>query len=413
MQSVGNSCSCLSRGRDVARPVHRHKTGVRVRELVATRWTLAIITLLILTGCKKENAYVPPPAAQVGVARPLQQTVTPYFEATGSAAAFNEVDLVARVEGFVQEIDYVDGALAKRGNTLFVVEPAPYQAKLQQAQAGLAATQAQLVQAEAEFTRQSTLSQREFASQAVVDVARAKRDSIRADLSNQQASLTLAEINLGYTNVTAPFDGIITEHLVSVGELVGVTGPTKLASIVQLDPIYVTFNVSEQDVLRLQAAMIKRGITSADLGTVPLDIGLMTESGYPHHGKIDYVAPTIDTATGTRLVRGLLHNPDHALLPGMFARIRVPIAVQKGEALLVPDQALGSDQGGRYLLLVDQDNVVQQRAVQIGPLVGSLRVITSGIGPSDRVVVSGLSRAIPGEKVVPQDVPVTGTGDRP
>ena len=199
----------------------------------------------------------------------------------------------------------------------------------------------------------------------------------------------------------------MTAHLVSVGGLVGVTNPTKLATIVQLDPIYATFSVSEQDVLRIKAAMKERGIKAVDTSKVPVEVGLMTEDGYPHVGALNYVAPEIDPSTGTLTVRGLLQNADRALLPGMFLRIRVPLALEKQNALLVPDQALGADQGGSYLLVVDKDNVVQQRAVKTAQLVGKLRVIASGLEPDDRVVVSGNQKAIPGEKVAPSDTTIT------
>ena len=203
----------------------------------------------------------------------------PYLEVTGNAVAYNQVDLEARVQGYLQEINYQDGAEAKKADTLFVIEPAPYQAQLQQAQATLAATQADLVQAEAEFTRQFTLGKSDFASQSKVDEARAKRDSDKAQILNNQAGVTIAAINLGYTQVTAPFDGRVTAHLVSVGGLVGVTGPTKLATIVQLDPIYATFTVSEQQVLRVKEAMVKSGFKPGEFKGIPVEVGLMTEDG--------------------------------------------------------------------------------------------------------------------------------------
>lgn len=327
----------------------------------------------------------------------------PYLEVTGNSVAYNQVDLVARVEGFLQEIDYKDGADAKQGDTLFVIEPTPYQAKLQQAQATAAATQAQLVQTQAEYNRQASLGRSDFSSKSTVDQALAARDTNQANLNNQQAGITLAAINLGYTRVTAPFDGVVTAHLVSVGSLVGVNSPTKLATIVQLNPIYATFTISEQDVLRIKTAMAQRGITGADIANVPVEVGLMTEDGYPHVGKLNYVAPEIDPSTRTLTVRGLLQNDNHALLPGLFLRIRIPLALQKADALLVPDQALGADQSGSYLLVVDKDNIVQQRTVKTGQLVGALRVIASGLAADDRVVVSGNQKAIPGEKVAPQD----------
>lgn len=365
------------------------------------------LTLAVAAACKKQNAYVPPPPPQVGVAKPLHQNVLPYLTSTGNAEAFNQVNLEARIQGFLQEIDYQDGAAAKLGDTLFVIEPAPYQAQLQQAQATLAATQADLIQAQAEYTRQSTLGKSDFASQSVVDQARAKLDSDKAKILNDQAGVTIAAINYGYTRVTAPFDGIVTAHLVSIGGLVGVGGPTKLATIVQLDPIYVTFNVSEQDVLRVKAAMAARGLKPADVGKIPIEVGLMNENGFPHRGTIDYIAPNLDTSTGTLEVRGIFENANRALLPGMFARIRVPLAVSETDALLVPDMAIGADQAGNYLLLVDKDNVVQQRTVVTGQLVGPLRVITSGLTADDVVVVSGNQRAIPGQKIDPQTTTLT------
>jgi RND family efflux transporter MFP subunit len=372
-----------------------------------------VLTLAAISGCKKQNAYIPPPPPQVGVAKPLQQAVMPYLEVTGNAVAYNSVDLEARVQGFLQEIDYKDGAGVKQGDTLFVIEPTPYQAQLQQAQATLAGTQADLIQAQAEYTRQSTLGKSDFASQSVVDQARAKLDADKAKILNNQAGVTIAAINLGYTRVTAPFDGTVTAHLVSIGGLVGVSGPTKLATIVQLDPIYVSFTVSEQEVLRVKSAMALRGLTKAEVGKIPVDVGLMNESGYPHNGTIDYIAPSIDPSTGTLQVRGVFENANHALLPGMFARIRVPFAPGKSEALLVPDQALGADQAGSYLLVVGKDDVVQQRSVQTGQLVGQLRVITSGITADDPVVVSGNQRAIPGEKVAPQTRTITAEATAP
>jgi multidrug efflux system membrane fusion protein len=365
------------------------------------------LTLAVTAACKKQNAYIPPPPPQVAVAKPLQQSVTPYLEVTGNAVAYNQVDLEARVQGFLQSINYQDGADVKQADTLFVIEPAPYQATLQQAQANMAATQADLVQAQAEFTRQSTLGKSDFASQSVVDQARAKRDSDQAKLQNDQAGVTLAAINLGYTRVTAPFDGIVTAHLVSVGGLVGISGPTKLATIVQVDPIYATFTVSEQQVLRIKAAMAKQGLKPREIGNVPVQVGLMTEEGYLHTGKLDYVAPNIDPSTGTLTARGILQNADHALLPGMFLRIRIPLGLEKANQLLVPDRAIGADQTGSYVLVVGKDDTVSQKTVQTGQLVGQLRVVTSGLAGDDMVVVSGNQKAIPGNKVTPETTTIT------
>ena len=167
----------------------------------------------------------------------------------------------------------------------------------------------------------------------------------------------------------------------------------------QLDPIYVNFNVNEQDVLRIRAEARRRGMTSSDLTQLPIEVGLQTETGYPHKGNLDYAAPTINQSTGTLAVRGVLPNPDRVLLPGYFVRVRVPFDQQEN-ALLVPDVALGSDQSGRYVLVVNGDNVVEQRKVQTGPIDGDLRVIESGLKPDDRVVIAGLLRAIPARRSI-------------
>ena len=245
---------------------------------------------------------------------------------------------------------------------------------------------------------------RQVASKAALDNATGARDAARANLQQAQANTKQAEINYGYTEVTAPFDGVVTARQVSVGELVGASAtPTPLATIVQLDPIWVNFNVSEQDVLRVRAELARRGDTVAELkGKLPVEVGLQSEEGYPHAGVLDYAAPMVNQSTGTLAVRAVFKNPDRVLLPGYFTRVRVPLPQDAGPSLLVPDVALGSDQGGRYLLVLNADNVVEQRKVVTGPLDNGLRVIESGLKADDRVVVGGLLRAIPGQKVDPQ-----------
>ncbi|SFP28317.1 RND family efflux transporter, MFP subunit [Bradyrhizobium sp. Ghvi] len=361
----------------------------------------AAATVVALTGCEDKNTFVAPPPPKVDVATPVQRPVTRYVEATGNTAPIKSVDLVARVQGFLQTIDYSDGTFVKQGTQLFTIEPETYKLKLEQAQAAEAGAQASLRQAEADFKRQSDLVQRQAVSQATLDTSTSTRDNAQANLQQAQANTKLAEVNYGYTKVTAPFDGIVSAHMVSVGELVGVSSPTQLATIVAMDPIYVNFTVNEQDVLRIRAEAARRGLTAADLKQFPIEIGLQTETGYPHEGKLDYVAPTLNSSTGTLAVRGLVPNDKRVLLPGYFVRVRVPFTQEK-DALLVPDTALGSDQGGRYLLVANKDNVIEQRKVQIGPTDNGLRVIESGLKPDDRVVTSGLLRVIPGQKIDPQ-----------
>ena len=314
-----------------------------------------------VAACKPDNKFVAPPPPEVSVARPLQQKVVPYIEQTGNTQAVNTVDLVARVEGFLTEIEYQDGQFAKKGEPLFKIDPTTYAAKVKQAEAEVVSAKALLVQAEAEFKRQETLLRQNVSAQNTYDQAKAKRDSNQANVENQTANLVIAQANLDYTGVLAPFDGVVTKRLVSVGELVGATGPTKLATIVQLDPIYVSFNLSEQDVLNIRRNLADRRITLEQLNKVPIEIGLMTEQGYPHKGHLDYVSPNVDPTTGTVLVRGVFDNPDRTLLPGFFVRVRVPIGLAEKTMLAVPDRVLAEDQTGRYLMVVNKDNVVEQR----------------------------------------------------
>ncbi|WP_334444730.1 efflux RND transporter periplasmic adaptor subunit [Bradyrhizobium sp. AZCC 1610] len=354
----------------------------------------------ILSACE-QNTFVPPPPPKVEVAPPVQRPFTRYLETTGNTAAIKNVDLVARVQGFLQSINYKDGAFVKEGTSLFTIEPDTYKLKLEQAQAAESGAQASVRQTEADFKRQQELVQRQAVSQATLDNSTSARDNAQASLLQAQVNTKIAAVNYGYTNVTAPFDGVVSAHLVSVGELVGASSPTQLATIVALDPIYVNFNVNEQDVLRIREEARRRGLTPDDLRQVPIEIGLQTETGFPHKGNLDYAATTLNQSTGTLPVRGVLPNSDRALLPGFFVRVRVPLD-QVQNALFVPDVALGSDQSGRYVLVVNGENIVEQRKVRVGPLEGELRVIEEGLKADDRVITTGLLRAIPGQKVDPQ-----------
>ncbi len=367
--------------------------------------SLILLPLLAasLAGCKPENKFQPPPPPEISVALPLQQNVTPYEELTGNTVAFATVDLVARVEGFLISQNYVDGSVMKKGDTLFVIEQTMYKAQVKEAEAQLDGAKAQLLNAEAEFTRQETLLRQNVTAQNTYDQAKAKRDSARASVENNEGNLTVAQTNLGYTTVQAPFDGIVSKHLVSVGELVGNGKATKLATIVQLDPIYVEFNVSEQDVLKIRQNLANRRLTVEELGKIPLDIGLMNEEGYPHAGVMNYVSPELDAQTGTILVRGLFKNPDRALIPGFFTRIRVPLGLGSTSVLLIPNRVVAEDQAGKYALVVNKDNVVEQKRIKTGQLlVGGLRVITEGLAADDRVVLTTNGQAVPGGKVVPK-----------
>jgi RND family efflux transporter MFP subunit len=373
-----------------------------------SRLTLAasfIVAATVLAACGEGNKYVAPPLPKVAVAKPAKQQITRYLEATGNTAAVNSADLVARVNGFIEAINYEDGAPVKKGDLLFTIELEPYKVKLDQAKASEVSAESSYNQAQAAFERSAELIKQKVTTQASYDSALATRDAAQSTLDNARSNTRLAQINYDYAQVRAPFDGIVTARKVSVGTYVGGSGtPTVLATIVQLDPIWVNFNISEQDVIRVRAALAQRGVTRDDVMKFKVEVALQDETDYPHIGVIDYVAPTLSTTTGTLAVRGVLPNPKSVLLPGYFVRIRVPRPTEES-ALLVPDTALGSDQGGRYVLVVGKDDVVEQRKVEIGPQVGSMRVIDKGVTENDRVIVAGMLRAIPGQKVDPQAAP--------
>jgi membrane fusion protein, multidrug efflux system len=379
-----------------------------MREGVAQRVSLpgALLGAVLLQACDgSDNVYVPPPPAKVHVALPLQQPVTRYFELTGNTAAINSVDVVARVQGIVETIDYQDGMIVPKGKQLFSIQSNTYQAQVDQAQATLASAQAAQVGAKQEYLRQVNLNNQKISTQTALDSAKATFDQANATILNAQASLDLAEINLGYTKVVAPFDGIVTAHLVDVGALVGVTGPTNLATIVQTDPLYANFSVSETQVLMIKEQLAAQGKTfrQVDIPTIPVEIGLQGRTDYPFKGHLDYVSPQVDAATGTLSVRAIFDNKEHALLPGLFVRVRAPVG-REDKALLVRDDAIGSNQQGRYVLVLGADDAVDQKPVVVGQRDGALRVIESGLEASDWVVTEGIQRAIPGSKVAAEKV---------
>lgn len=368
--------------------------------------SVTLIGMAALAACDGSgNTYVPPPPPAVRVAQPVQEPVTLYFELTGNTAPLNSVDIEARVQGYLQSIDYQDGTTVTKGTKLFGIERDTYQAQLDQAKASLASQQASQVGAKQEYDRQVNLMKQQVTTQTAVDSAKATLDEANAQILNAQANVELATINLGYTEVIAPFDGTVTDHLVDIGTLVGVSGPTKLASIVQTDPIYAYFNVSETQVLLIKDMLRKQGRTfkQTDLPSIPAELGLQSEEGYPHKGHLDYVSPQLDASTGTLQVRALFDNKDKAMLPGLFVRVRVPIR-QDEKALLVRDDAIATNQLGSYLLVLGKDDTVEQKQVKTGQREGALRVIESGLDPADWVVIQGIQQAIPGGKVAPEKI---------
>jgi RND family efflux transporter MFP subunit len=370
----------------------------RLSNPVCWAWVSVVVCVAALAACDQKPAFSQPPLPKATAASPLMQSVQDEAHFTGQTAATLNVDLVARVAGFLREVNFIDGAEVKQGDVLFLVEPDPYEAQVALAQSTIDQHQAQLKSAEAEFERQQTLQKDAVSTQANYDKALANRDSERASVAEAQANLKTAQINLAYTKIEAPFSGRIGRHLVDPGDLVGAGSPTKLATLSQIDPIYVYFTINERDIPRLQAAMRERGLTREALRTVAVYAGLGNEDGTPHQGRLDFVDVGLDATTGTLQARAVFDNAKRQLIPGLFVRLRIPLGPAQ-PAMLIPEAALSSDQVGPYVLVVDETGLVSIRRVTLGALQAGLRVITAGVTANDRVIIDGLQDAMPGRSV--------------
>lgn len=371
---------------------------------------VALLALTALAGCRREddaNAFVPPPPPEVVVAAPIEREVTNYLIYTGVVEASERVELRARVQGFLEAVEFQPGQRVSRGDVLFRIDPRPYQAAVDQARAAVQAQQAALVGAENDARLARDLADKRAGPEIDAVIKAARRDSIIAEIARAEALLADAQLNLEYCTIVAPIDGRIGRNLVDVGNLVGRGEPTLLAEIVQATPCYVSIDVSESDVLSVRRRRQAEGVDrTAEPGQVapgewrPAELALASESEFGHPGRVDYVDPRMDAETGTLRVRTRYENESETLLPGMFARVRFPMTVRR--ALLVPESALLSDQQGRFALVVNDQDVVEVRRVTIGPLEAPLRVVEEGLSPTDRVIVLGVLRARPGSKVAPR-----------
>lgn len=346
---------------------------------------------LLPAGCRggREGPPAPPPA--VTVARPATVPVTEYLEMTGTVGASRSVNLVARVPGYLEALHFRDGDFVKEGQLLFSIERKPYEAQVQLQQAAL-------VRAQAELDRQQAMMKENATAKTTMESWLSQRDQA-------QANLDLARINLGYTRVTAPFTGRIGARQVDPGNLVGSSGPTVLATLDQLRPIYVNFNLNERDALALRRMMEEQGVrVKSNVGKARVEVGLQSEQGYPHAGVLDFTDHAMSTSTGTLALRALLPNDDTALFPGLFARVRIPLGGPR-PMLVVPGASVGSDQQGDYVLVAGPDDVVARRGVVRGPAADGGVAIRSGLEPADRVVVNGMLNARPGEKATVTEKP--------
>jgi len=362
----------------------------------------ACLTGLLFSGCKEKEQQVeaPPPAPpEVTVAAPVVQDVINYKYFTGYTEARKEIEFRARVEGYLESFSFQPGALVKKGDLLFNIDPKPFEADVAQAEADLETRQAEQKLAEATLKRKESAYKQKAVSELAVLEARAQLSKAEAQIKESKARLLSAQLQLSYTKIYAPENGRISRNLVDNGNLVGAGGEkTLLATLVNYDPVYVYFNLDERSLLLFKNHFKEQGIYNISNNPIPVNLGLEGDSGYPYTGTSDYIANQVDLSTGTIQGRAKFANKNLFIIPGLFAKIRIAISEEK-DALLVPEIALSSDQRGRYLLSVTEDGIVVYKPVEIGPLTKGLRVIRKGINKDDRIVIKGIQRARPGAKV--------------
>jgi multidrug efflux system membrane fusion protein len=364
----------------------------------------ALLTAPLLAGCdSKPVAGSAPPPPPVTVARPLQKTITEWDEYTGRFTAVESVDVRARVSGFIDSIHFNEGQIVKQGDLLFVIDPRPYRLAVEQAKADVERAKAKLeiasldVQRGTALARSQTLTEREF------DARKSTERDAAGQVASAEAAVKQAELNLEWTEVRAPIGGRISDKRVDAGNLItgGATGATLLTVIVSIDPIHFIFDGSEADFLRYVRLAAAGGRRSSRDVQNPVSVRLADETEYKHEGRMNFVDNVLNPKTGTIRGRAVFDNKDGLLTPGFFGRLR--LFGGEHEALLVPDGAVASDQSSKIVFTVADDGTVGTKLIELGPMVEGLRVIRSGLTPSDRIIIDGLQRARPGQKVKAED----------
>jgi len=375
---------------------------------------LIVLLALTLSGCGEKP---PQPAASgappVTVAQPTKRTVTDWDEFTGRFEAVEEVQVRARVGGFVTSVEFRDGAFGKTGDLLYVIDARPFEAVAEQADGQLSDARAKAELAKRELDRALTLNQTQAVSDSIVDQRRQTLQAARASEIQASGLLKAAQLNIEFTHVVAPIGGRVSRHLVSVGNLVQGSdgGSTLLTSIVSLDPIYIYFDMDEATYLKYNRLYFEGKRPSSRENPNPVQVTLTGETKPSHDGKVDFLDNRLDLSTGTLRGRAVVPNKNFSILPGQFGRVRL-IGSAPYEALLLPDTAIASDQSRKIVFVVKDDDTVEARPVTLGPLDEGLRVIREGLKGEDRVIVDGLQRARPGTKVTPQAAKTTAVGGK-
>jgi RND family efflux transporter MFP subunit len=352
--------------------------------------------VLLLAACSKAPAPPAMPPSDVTVAKPIARQIVEHNVYTGRLAAIQNVSVRPRVSGYITEIPFKEGTIVKKDDLLFVIDPRPYQAALDQAAGQLAQAKAQQELSNQNFTRAQTLQATKVSSKEEFDTAATNRNQSDAQVATAQAAVNAAQLNLGFTKIISPIDGRVSREDVTIGNLVA-SDSTVLTNIVSVDPIYAYADVDEAAVINYQKLIAEGKVKSARDTSVAVDIELEGEKAFPHHGVIDFIDNQINSATGTLAVRGVFPNADGNLLPGMFVRMQIPTSGEI-DALLITDRAVGSDQGQKFVYVLAGDQT-ERRPVTLGPEIDGLRVVTQGLKPDDEVVIEGLMKLRPGAPV--------------
>jgi multidrug efflux system membrane fusion protein len=388
---------------------HAHEApGVSRSRLIDTLGTvIAIAGLAALGGCSRPQAQSGPPPGPppVSVAAAIERQIVETDEFPGRIEAVESVEVRARVNGYIQSVNFKPGALVRKGDLLFVIDPRPFAAEVARADATLATTRAQLDLARTEHARNEQLLAEHATSKREYDDAAAKVRQLEAQARANEATLEAARLNLAYTRVSAPIDGRVGKAEITVGNLVQGETPNSplLTTVVSSNPIYASFEADEGAYLKY--------IGKARAGALTVAVGLADEQGFPHSGRLEFVDNRVDRQSGTVRMRAVLDNKDGVFTPGLFARIKLGDTAAPRNAVLVADRAIGTDQSKRFVLVVDAENKAQYREVRIGRLADGLRVVESGLKPGEVIVVNGLQRARPGSPVTPQTVPMEARTD--
>lgn len=359
-----------------------------------------IAILLLSAGCHRRQAPATPPPPTVTAQQPTRQEVIEWDEYPGRLTAVDMVEVRARVSGYLESIHFQEGAMVRKGDLLCVIDPRPFEAELAKQQAAMVQAQTRLEWSSNEVARAERLVKSRAISEEEADSRNKAQTEAQAGIQSARAAVDVAKLNLEYTRIIAPISGRIGRKLITEGNLVnGNQGQsTVLTTIVSLDPIYGYFDADEHSVLKYQ--QMSREGTGLRMGEVPCELELANEKDFPHKGRLDFVDNRVNPETGTLRVRGIFSNPapNYALLPGFFCRVRVP-GSGKYSAVLIPEQAIGTDQGRKFVYVAAPDDSLEYKPVELGPLLSEGRVIRQGIGSNDWVVVNGLMGIRPGVKV--------------